>query len=118
MASVLSEKNFGLGYKPRILYPLQPLKYSGEYLQKHLLLKKSIYDTDITVKVFNQDMTEWLLNNEIIPDQSLYIHRNRDGDLLTLVVHTDDTLYFGSNNEVEKLFESKLSQRFNLELLG
>ena len=95
----------------------------AKYFEKPILLRKSIYGTDVAAKVWNQDLTEWLLQNKIIPfkqsevDPSLFVHRN-GSDYLFLVVYVDDSLYFGSSNEIEDKFTTAMAERFKLELQG
>ena len=94
-----------------------------EYFESPQLLEKSIYGTDIAAKTWNEDLTNWLTTNKTIKfvqsevDPSLFIHRNGD-DYLYLIVYIDDSLYFGSSPEIEKLFEENLGKRFKLDLQG
>ena len=81
------------------------------------------YGTDVAAKVWNLDLTTWLTSNEDIifvqskVDPSLFVHRNGE-DFIFLIIYIDDSLYFGSNENIEKEFEKHLSKRFNLELQG
>ena len=95
----------------------------AEYFTQPLLLRKSIYGLNIAAKVWNEDLTEWLIKNEDIPfhqsevDPSLYIHRNGK-DSIFLIIYVDDCLYFGSSKELEAKFEKKIGERFHLETQG
>ena len=95
----------------------------AEYFNQPLLLKKSIYSLNITAKVWNEDLTTWLITNDIIPfhqsevDPSLYIYR-RGEELIFLIIYVDNCLYFGSSNELESKFEKEIGTRFNLETQG
>ena len=94
-----------------------------EYFESPQLLGKSIYGTDIAAKTWNEDLTEWLTSNNEIKflqsqvDPSLFIHRNGD-EYIFLIIYIDDSLYFGSNKEIEEKFETKLGERFKLDLQG
>ena len=94
-----------------------------EYFREPKLIKKSIYGTDFAAKLWNHDLTIWLTTNKEVNftqsevDPSLYIHRHGT-DYLFLVVYIDDSLYFGSNDELERKFEKHLGERFKLDLQG
>ena len=51
-------------------------------------------------------------------DASLLIKRSDNGDYIKIIIHTDDALYFGLNDEIECKFVDALSKRFNLEDQG
>ena len=95
----------------------------AEYFQKPMLLNKSLYGTTVAAKVWNEDLTNWLTTNKDITfiqsqvDPSLFIHRN-GSDFIYLIVYIDDSLYFGSTPELEKKFETKLGERFKIDLQG
>ena len=95
----------------------------AKYFEAPRLLNKSLYGTDVAAKVWNQDLTEWLTNNTIVPfrqsevDPSLFIHRN-GSEYIFMVVYVDDSLYFGSSKELEEKFTTAMSKRFKLELQG
>ena len=48
-------------------------------------------------------------------DASLLIKRYYNGDYIKIIIHTNDALYFGPNDEIEREFVDALSKRFNLE---
>ena len=95
----------------------------AKYFEGPRLLKKSLYGMDLAAKVWNQDLTEWLLTNSIVSfkqsqvDPSLYVHRN-GAEYIFMVIYVDDSLYFGSSPELEKKFTDAMSERFKLELQG
>jgi hypothetical protein len=51
-------------------------------------------------------------------DSSLLIKRYDNGEFVKMIIHTDDALYFGSSDKVEKEFVDQLADRFNLEDQG
>ena len=120
---------FCQGRMKRRLFIQLPREYASvlpefaSYFNSPRLIKKSIYGTDFAAKVWNQDLTEWLTTNTIIRfvqseiDPSLFIYR-KDNNYLFLIVYIDDSLYFGSNENIESLFETSLAKRFNLDLQG
>ena len=94
-----------------------------EYFETPQLLVRSIYGLNVAAKVWNQDLTEWLTSNTVIPfkqsevDASLFIHRNGN-EFIFLIIYVDDCLYFGSSKELEQRFEKEMSERFKLEVQG
>ena len=120
---------FCQGIMKRRLFIQLPKEYAEivpefkEYFESPQLLDKSIYGTDIAAKTWNDDLTNWLTTNKDIQflqsevDPSLFIHRNGN-EYIYLIVYIDDSLYFGSSPEIEKLFETKLGERFKLDLQG
>jgi hypothetical protein len=96
-----------------------------ELFESPQLIHKNLYGTDIAAKVWNADLTDWLITNPEISfhqseiDPSLFVHRNeKKGEYLYLIIYTDDCLYFGSNDELEVKFTNAISKRFKLELQG
>ena len=95
----------------------------AKYFEKPRLLNKSLYGTDVAAKVWNQDLTEWLTTNTIVPfhqsevDPSLFVHRNGE-EYIFMVIYVDDSLYFGSTKELEEKFTTAMSKCFKLELQG
>ena len=51
-------------------------------------------------------------------DSSLLIKRYDNGEYITIIIHTDDALYFGSSDKVEQAFIDTLAKRFHLEDQG
>ena len=106
-----------------------PQEYSElvlEYIkcfQRYQLLSKSIYGLIMAAKAWNEDLTEWLLNNtqslfvQSEVDASLFIHQSGE-DFIYPIVYVDDFLYFGSSTKLEELFEKEMSTRFKLETQG
>ena len=95
----------------------------AKYFEGPRLLLKSLYGTDIAAKVWNQDLTDWLKNNTVVPfkqsqvDPSLFIYRHQE-EYIYMVIYVDDSLYFGSSAEVEEKFTTAMAKRFKLELQG
>ena len=95
----------------------------SKYFERARLLLKSLYGTDIAAKSWNQDLTEWMTTKKTIPfkqsevDPSLFVHRSGE-DYIFVVIYVDDSIYFGSDDEIEKKFTTALSKRFKLELQG
>ena len=95
----------------------------AKYFEAPCLLLKSLYGTDIAAKVWNQDLTDWLITNDTVKfkqsqvDPSLFIHRNGD-EYIFMVIYVDDSLYFVSSKELEETFTTAMSKRFKLELQG
>ena len=93
------------------------------YFDKPQLLERSIYGLTVAAKVWNEDLTEWLLTNTLIPfkqseiDSSLFVHRNGE-EFIYLIIYVDDSLYFGSSKELELQFEKEMGARFKLETQG
>jgi hypothetical protein len=94
-----------------------------EYFERPLCLARSIYGLQISAKVWNEDVTDHLINNDFMKfhqsevDPSLFIYREGD-QFLTMIIYIDDMLYFATNENLEKKFEKVLKNRFNLELQG
>ena len=122
---------FCQGFMKSRLFIQLPKEYAqfvpeyAELFNQPQLIHKSLYGTNIAAKVWNEDLTDWLRNNKSISfnqseiDPSLFIHRNEEnGDYLFLIIYIDDSLYFGSNEEIEKVFTNALSEKFKLELQG
>jgi hypothetical protein len=42
----------------------------------------------------------------------------QDGRYVKLIYHTDDMIYFGTDDEIEKQFENKLKGKFNITFNG
>jgi hypothetical protein len=108
-----------------IQLPVEYAKYFPElakYINKPQLLHKTIYGLIYASKYWNQDLLEFLIEDlkfeQSLYDSSLLIKRFENGDFIKMILHTDDALYFGSNNQVEKDFIDQLSKRFNLEDQG
>ena len=95
----------------------------SKYFEGPRLLLKSLYGTDIAAKSWNQDLTEWMTTNEVVPfkqsevDPSLFVHRSNEGYIF-MAIYVDDSIYFGSDDELECKFTDALSKRFKLELQG
>ena len=94
------------------------------YFEQPIMIVKSLYGTNFAAKVWNEDLTEWLRTNESMPfvqskiDASLFIHRNGSGKYIKMITYVDDSLYFGSDKEIEERFEKHLGERFKIELQG
>ena len=121
---------FCQGFMQKRLFIQLPQEYSelmseyADYFKKPQLIRKSLYGTDIAAKVWNHDLTEWMTTNKMIPfeqstvDASLFVHRAKDGGFVYMIIYVDDSLYFGSSEDLEKKFESELGKRFKVDLLG
>ena len=94
----------------------------SKYFERPQLLHKTIYGLIYASKYWNEDLTEFLKNDlgfeASLYDPSLLIKRYENGDFIKLIIHTDDALYFGSTDRVEKEFIEALAHRFNLEDQG
>ena len=49
--------------------------------------------------------------------KAILVHRNGE-DYIFVVIYVDDSIYFGSDDEIEKKFTDALSRWFKLELQG
>ena len=120
---------FCQGIMQKRLFIQLPTEYAelvpeyADYFSRPQLIRKSIYGTLVAAKIWNHDLTQWLLHNDIIPfhqsdiDPSLFIHR-RGSRYLFMIIYVDDSLYFGSDQEIESLFETSLGGRFKIDVLG
>jgi hypothetical protein len=72
-------------------------------------------------KWWNQELTDWLLSVGYVQSQldpTFFVKHYPDGSYIRLIFHVDDMLYYGNNEEVERLFESEIKGRFHVNLMG
>jgi hypothetical protein len=107
-----------------VRFPVECAQFFPKYAKYFgiaLLLKKGMYGGTLSGKWWNQELTEWLLSVGFIQsslDATYFVKIYPDGSFVRLIFHVDDMLYFGNNNEVERLFESEIKGRFNVNVLG
>jgi len=121
---------FCQGFMQKRLFIQLPREYGDllpeyrEYFKRPLLIQKSLYGTDIAAKVWNHDLTKWLTTNDNMRfhqstvDPSLYVHRGNNDRYLYMIIYVDDSLYFGSDVDMEQSFEKYLGERFKIDILG
>lgn len=92
-----------------------------EWFGVPLLLLKSLYGSVDASKNWDDDQSDWLINvygfKRVPGAGSIYVFKQND-KFLYLLNAVDDQLYFSNSDELRKDFETKLSKRFEVELLG
>ena len=86
-----------------------------------MLLNKGIYGLTYSGKFWNEEFSEWLLDQgfeQSTADTTYFIRYYKDGSWIRLIFYVDDLLYFGSSDAVEKEFEQSVSRRFNIDYNG
>ena len=92
-----------------------------KYFGVPLRLNKGIYGLTFSGKFWNEEFTEWLFSEGFLQstaDTTYFVKHYPDGTNLRLIFYVDNLLYFGSNNEVQRCFETSVSSRFRIDLNG
>jgi hypothetical protein len=92
-------------------------KYCGAPLR----LLKSLYGMTLSGKYWYQDLMEFLVSigfTQSTVIRCLFFQRYPDGSVIFLLNYVDDMLYYGTSDNTLLAFETKLSERFNLETKG
>lgn len=93
----------------------------ASWFGRPLRLKRGIYGQKMSGKFWNQDYTEWLLDQgfeQSTADTTYFIKYNPDGSWIRLIFYVDDCLYYGSTDKAEKDFEKEVAKRFKIEFNG
>jgi hypothetical protein len=86
-----------------------------------LRLKKGIYGLSLSGKWWNEEFTNWLFSDNFEQskaDPTFYVRHYSDGRYVKLIYHTDDMIYFGSDDEIEKQFENNIKGKFQITFNG
>ena len=84
-------------------------------------LIKSMYGMALSGKYWYQELQEWLLENGFIQSKviaCLFWKTFEDGSKVYLLDYVDDCLYYGTSDVSLKKFETEISARFDLTLMG
>jgi hypothetical protein len=86
-----------------------------------LRLKKGIYGLSFAGKWWNEEFTNYLFSDgfeQSKADPTFYVKHFRDGRYVKLIYHTDDMIYFGTDDEIERQFENGLKGKFHITFNG
>lgn len=86
-----------------------------------MMLKKGMYGGTLSGKWWNLELTDWLLSEGFLQsslDNTYFIKVYPDGSFIRLIFHVDDMLYYGNTDEIEKIFETSIKGRFQVNILG
>jgi hypothetical protein len=92
-----------------------------QYCGVPLRLLKSLYGMTLSGKYWYQDLMEFLVSIGFIQStviRCLFFKKFPDGSVIFLLNYVDDMLYYGNSDDTLLIFETKLSERFNLETKG
>ena len=98
--------------------------YSPEYehyFGRALKLLKSMYGMTNYVKLFADEMTEWLIEEGFMQSQcqmSIYYKYAPDGSKIVVLSHVDDCVYWYTNEDIGKWFVYTLGKRSHVNFLG
>ena len=99
-------------------------EYLPEYANcfgRALILLKSMYGMTNSVKVFADELTEWLLEAGFIQSQcQMYIYYKYapDGSEIVVLSYVDDCVYWYTNEALGKWFVDTLGKIFHVNFLG
>jgi hypothetical protein len=99
-------------------------KYFPEYakwLGVPLRLKKGMYGISFAGKWWNDEFTSWLFSegfDQSKADPTFHVKYYPDGRYVKLIYHTDDMIYFGTDDEIERKFENSLKGKFHVTFNG
>ena len=85
-----------------------------------MILLKSMYDITNSVKLFDDELTEWLLEAGFIKSQfqmSLYYDYAPDGTKIVVLYYVDDCVYWYTYKALGKCFVGALGKIFRVNFL-
>jgi hypothetical protein len=86
-----------------------------------LRLKKGMYGLTFAGKWWNEEFTNWLFSDNFEQskaDPTFYVKHYPDGRNIKLIYHTDDMVYFGTDDEIETQFENTIKGKFQITFNG
>jgi hypothetical protein len=107
-----------------VKFPIELAEHFPEfakYFGVAMMLKRGMYGGTLSGKWWNQDLTDWLLSEGFAQsslDNTYFIKVYPDGSYIRLIFHVDDMLYYGNTDEIEKVFETSIKGRFQVNILG
>ena len=92
-----------------------------QYCGTPLRLLKAMYGKTLSGKFWYQDLMEFLVLMVFIQSsviRCLFYQKYNDGSVIFILNYVDNMLYYGNSDQSLLAFETKLLERFNLELKG
>jgi hypothetical protein len=68
-------------------------------------------------KWWNEEFTNWLFSDNFEQskaDPTLYVAHYPDEQYIRLIYHTDDMIYYGANDGIERRFENETKGKFQI----
>ena len=93
----------------------------AQYFGRALKLLKSVYGMTNSVKLFADELTEWLIEEGFMQSQcqmSIYYKYAPDGSKIVVLYYVDDCVYCYTNEDLGKWFVDALGKRFHVNFLG
>ena len=93
----------------------------AKYFRRSLRLLKSMYGMNNSGKLFDHELTEWLLEAVFIQSQcqmSIYYKYSPDGSKIVVLSYVDDCAYWYINEDIGKLFVGTLGKRLPMKFFG
>ena len=93
----------------------------AKYFGRALRLLKSMYGMTNYGKLFDDELTEWLIEAGFIKYQckmSIYYKYVPDGSKTVVLYYVDDCVYWYTNEALGKCFVDTLGKRFHVKFLG
>jgi hypothetical protein len=80
-----------------------------------------MYGLSLSNKWWNEEFTSYLFSDgfeQSKVDPTFYAKHFRDGRYIKLIYHIDDMIYFGTDDDIETQFETKIKGKFNITFGG
>ena len=93
----------------------------SQYFGRALKLLKSVYGMTNSGKMFDDDLTEWLIEEGFMLSQCqmfIYYKYAPDGFNIFVLSYVDDFVYWYTNEDLGKWFVDTLGKRFHVNFLG
>ena len=93
----------------------------AQYFGRALKLLKSMYGMINSGKLFADELTEWLIEEDFMQSQcemSIYYKYAPDGSKIVVLYYVDDVVYWYTNEDLGKWFIDNLGKRLHVNFLG
>ena len=92
----------------------------AQYFGRALKLLKSMYGMNNSGKLFDDELTEWIIEEGFMQSQcqmSIYYKYAPDGSKVVVLSYVDDCVYWYTNEDLGKWFVDTLGKRFHVSFL-